>query len=158
MKKVLIGLDYNPTAQKIAETGFSLAKAMGAEVLLIHVISDPAYYSSTAYSPIMGFGGYMGLNFSQSGIIDELKKASEDFLDQSKKHLGDTSIQTLVKEGDVAEIILDVAKESGADMIVLGSHSQKWLSAIIMGSATQKVLYHSPIPLLIIPTKKQNSL
>ena len=40
MKKVLIALDYDPTAQKVAETGFSLAKTMGAEVILLHVISD----------------------------------------------------------------------------------------------------------------------
>ena len=31
MKKVLIALDYNPTAQKVAEVGFGIAKAMGAE-------------------------------------------------------------------------------------------------------------------------------
>ncbi|WP_179214525.1 hypothetical protein [Flavobacterium psychrophilum] len=33
MNKVLIALDYNPTAQKIAEVGFSLAKSMNAEIM-----------------------------------------------------------------------------------------------------------------------------
>jgi hypothetical protein len=33
MKKVLIALDYNPTAQKVAEVGFSMAKSMNAEVI-----------------------------------------------------------------------------------------------------------------------------
>jgi len=58
-KKVLIALDYNPTAKKIAENGYALAKAMHAEVILLHVVADPVYYSSTEYSPIMGFVGYM---------------------------------------------------------------------------------------------------
>ena len=49
MKKVLIALDYDPTAKKVAEVGFEFAKAMGAEVVLLHVISDPVYYSSTDY-------------------------------------------------------------------------------------------------------------
>ena len=40
-KKVLIALDYNPTAQKVAEVGFSMAKSMNAEITLLHVISDP---------------------------------------------------------------------------------------------------------------------
>jgi nucleotide-binding universal stress UspA family protein len=40
MKKVLIALDYNPTAQKVAEVGFSMAKSMNAEVSLLHVIAD----------------------------------------------------------------------------------------------------------------------
>jgi nucleotide-binding universal stress UspA family protein len=50
MKKVLIALDYNPTAQKVAEVGFSMAKAMNAEITLLHVIADPVYYSSPGYS------------------------------------------------------------------------------------------------------------
>ena len=50
IKKVLIALDYNPTAQKVAETGYSISKAMNAEVILLHVISDPVYYSSIEYS------------------------------------------------------------------------------------------------------------
>jgi len=156
MKKVLIALDYNPTAQKVAETGFSMAKAMNAEVILLHVISDPVYYSSTEYSPIMGFTGNMDKVLLQLDSVDGLKNASQLFLDKSKHHLGDESIQTLVKEGDFAESILKVAKDLHADIIVMGSHSRKWLENIVMGSVTEKVLHHTSIPLFIIPTKKHN--
>jgi len=58
IKKVLIALDYNPTAQKVAEAGFSVAKTMNAEVILLHVVSEPVYYSSEEYSPIMGSNGF----------------------------------------------------------------------------------------------------
>ena len=153
MKKVLIALDYDPTAQKIAETGFSLAKSMEAEVVLLHVISDPVYYSSTEYSPIMGFSDYMGVSQLQLDSIEGLKNASQHFLDKTKHHLGDESIQTLVREGDFAESILKAAKECHADIIVIGSHSQKWLEKIVMGSVTEKVLNLTTIPLFIIPTK-----
>ena len=156
MKKVLIALDYNPTAQKVAETGFSMAKAMNAEVILLHVISDPVYYSSTEYSPIMGFTGYMDKVLLQLDSVDGLKNASQLFLDKSKHHLGDKTIQTLVKEGDFAESILKTAKDLHADIIVMGSHSRKWLENIVMGSVTEKVLHHTSIPLFIIPTKKHN--
>ena len=37
MRKVLIALDYDPSAQIVAETGFSFAKTMGAAVTLLHV-------------------------------------------------------------------------------------------------------------------------
>jgi nucleotide-binding universal stress UspA family protein len=156
MRKVMIALDYNPTAQKVAETGFSMAKAMNAEVILLHVISDPVYYSSTEYSPIMGFTGNMDKVPLQLDSVDGLKNASQLFLDKSKHHLGDESIQTLVKEGDFAESILKAAKDLHADIIVMGSHSQKWLENIVMGSVTEKVLHHTSIPLFIIPTKKHN--
>jgi nucleotide-binding universal stress UspA family protein len=155
-KKVLIALDYDPTAQKIAEGGFSMAKAMGAEITLIHIITDPVYYSSVSYSPIMGFGGYIDRDFLQSDVIDGLEKASQHFLLKSKQHLGDDSIQTMVKEGDFAESILAAAKDLHADIIVMGSHSRKWLEEIVMGSVTEKVLKHTTIPLFIIPTKKHD--
>jgi nucleotide-binding universal stress UspA family protein len=129
---------------------------MGAEVILLHVISDPVYYSSTEYSPIMGFTGYMDMAPLQLDSVDGLKKASQHFLDKSKQHLGDKAIQTLVKEGDFAESILKVAKDLHVDVIVMGSHSRKWLEKIVMGSVTEKVLNHTSIPLFIVPTKKHN--
>jgi nucleotide-binding universal stress UspA family protein len=155
MKKVLIALDYNPTAQKVAEEGFSLAKTMGAEIILLHVISDPVYYSSPEYSPIMGFTGYMDMGPLQLDNVDGLKKTSQLFLDKSKHHLGDETIKTMVEEGDFAESILKVAKDLYVDIIVMGSHSRKWLENIVMGSVTEKVLHKTKIPLFIIPTKKQ---
>ena len=154
IKKVLIALDYDPTSQKVAEIGFSLAKTMGAEVILLHVISDPLYYSSTEYSPITGFTGYMDMDPLQLDSVEGLKKASQDFLAKTKYYLGDKTIQTLVKEGDFAESILKTAKGLHADIIVMGSHSRKWLEKILMGSVTEKVLSNTSIPLFIIPTKK----
>lgn len=156
MKKVLIALDYDPTAQKVAEVGFEMAKKMNAEITLLHVMSDPLYYSSAGYSPIMGFIGYMDMGPMELDSVDILKKVSQEFLDKSKLHLGDKTIITLVKGGDYSETILDTAKELHADIIVMGSHSRKWLENIVMGSVTEKVLHHTPIPLFIIPTKKHN--
>jgi len=156
MKKVLIALDYNPTAQKVAEVGFSMANAMKAEVILLHVITDPVYYSSVEYSPIMGFNGFMETAPIQLNSVDSLKNASLQFLDKSKRHLGDKTIQTIVREGDLSESILKTAKEMHADIIVMGSHSRKWLENIVMGSVTETVLQHTTIPLFIVPTKKNS--
>ena len=154
--KVLIALDYNPTAQKVAEVGFSMAKTMNAEVTLLHVISDLVYYSSAEYSPIMGFNGFLEADPAQLSSVDALKNATLHYLDKSRDHLGDKTIQTMVEEGGVAESILKTAKGMHADIIVMGSHSQKWLKNIVMGSVTEEVLQHTSIPLFIIPTKKHD--
>jgi nucleotide-binding universal stress UspA family protein len=156
MKKVLIALDYNPTAQKVAEVGFSMAKSMKAEVILLHVITDPVFYSTSGYSPIMGFEGYIDVTPMQLENVEGLKDASLQYLNKSKQHLGDINIKTIVKEGDFADAILETAKEMNADIIVIGSHSRKWLENVVMGSVTEKVLHHTTIPLFIVPTKKSN--
>ena len=153
-KIALIALDYDPTAIKVAEQGFMLAGAAHAEVILLHVISDPVYYSSTEYSPIMGYVDYHEIEAVQLENIEGLRNASHLFLDKFKHKLGDKAIQTLVKEGDIAEQILDTAREIHADVIILGSHSHKWLEDIVMGSVTKRVMQHTKTPLLIIPTKK----
>jgi nucleotide-binding universal stress UspA family protein len=153
MKKVLIALDYDPSAQKVAETGFSMAKAMNAEISLLHVIADPVYYSSLEYSPIMGFDGFMEAGQLLLNSVEELEKASLQFLDKSRLHLGDKTIKTMVMKGDFAESILLAAKELHADIIVMGSHSRKWLENIVMGSVTEKVLHNTTLPLFIVPTK-----
>lgn len=155
MKKVLIALDYDPSSIKVAEKGYSLAKSMGAEVILMHVISDPVYYSSTEYSPIMGFTNFMDMGAFQFDTVFGLKKAAQYFLDKTKHHLGDKTIQTLINEGDTAESILESAKKLKVDIIVIGTHSRKWLENILMGSVAENVLKHANLPLFIIPTKKE---
>jgi nucleotide-binding universal stress UspA family protein len=156
MKKVLIALDYDKSAQKVAAAGYELAKTMNAEVVLLHVISDPVYYSSVEYSPIMGLTDSMGIDPLKFDGIDRLKEVSQHFLDDTKKHLGDETIRTSLKEGDFAEAILIAAKEMHAGVIVMGSHSRKWLENIVMGSVTEKVLRHTSIPLFIVPTKRRD--
>ena len=145
IQKVLIAMDYDETSQKVAEVGFSLAKAMNAETILLHVISEqPVYYSTYTY-----------MRELRVDILGDLKKSTQEFLDKSKKYLGDDSIKTILKEGEIAETILNTAKELKADVIVMGSHSRKWLENIILGSEAEEVLKKTTVPLFIIPTKKQ---
>ncbi|MEP6746420.1 MAG: universal stress protein [Bacteroidota bacterium] len=154
MKKILIALDYNPGAQKIAETGYALATAMNAEVVLLHVMEETSYYSAYEYSPIMGFNNFSSADIMLPDTINDFRKGIEDFLEKSKEHLGGTNIQTLVKDGEVATTIIETASELQADIIVIGSHSRRGLDKILMGSVAEKVLHHSTIPLFIIPAKE----
>ena len=143
--KVLIALDYDPTAKKVAEVGFAFAKAMNAEVILIHVVVDLIAYSLTD----------LNLGPMQLDTVTEMKDASRQFLQKTKRHLKDENIQTVVKEGDFANCILDTIKEMHIDVVVMGSHSHKWLQQVLVGSVTADVLQHTTIPMFIVPTKKR---
>jgi len=146
IKKVLIALDYDESSQKVAETGFLLAQTMNAETVLLHVIyENPAYYSSNMYM----------LEWNVN-IMSDLKSSTREFLDKIKKQLGNETIKTVVKEGIIADTILETAKKLNADIIVMGSHSRKWLENIILGSAAETVLKKTTLPLFVVPTKKQN--
>ena len=151
MKKILIALDYNPSAQKVAESGHKLAKSMNAQTILLHVVSDFTYYSSLNYSPIMGFQNFSNAVETEGG--SELKRVALNYLDRSKQHLKDETIHTIVKSGDFAKAILETAKELEADVIVMGTHSRRGLEKILVGSVAEHVLNQSLIPLFIIPTR-----
>jgi nucleotide-binding universal stress UspA family protein len=154
-QNVLIALDYDHSAKKVAEAGFTLASSMGAKVTLMHAIADPIYYANTEYSPITGFTGFTILDPLIKLDTDGLKKATLEFLEKFKLNLGDETIETVVQEGEAAESILKVAGKVHADIIVMGSHSRKWLENILLGSVAESVLHQSKVPLFIVPVRKE---
>jgi nucleotide-binding universal stress UspA family protein len=131
---------------------------MNAETTLLHVFVDTHYYAPFENDPIMSFVGYVDTVYLGTEIANKQYEKAQLFLNKTKLHLGDDSIKTLVTEGDFALSILETAKNMNADIIVIGSHSKKWLEKIVMGSVTEKVLRHTTIPIFIIPTKKQGSI
>jgi nucleotide-binding universal stress UspA family protein len=153
MKKVLIAIDYNPFAQKVAETGVLYARAMEAEICLVHVIADIAF-SSREYSPIMGFEG-----FSYDSAYKEMEEQENEanrFLEAVVNHLGDSNIQTKVLDGNTSEAIVEYAAAYQADLIVMGAQYHHGLEKLITGDIVGKVINHAAMPVLVVPGDKQD--
>lgn len=151
IESVLIALDFDPTSQKVAESGYAMAQSTNAKVTLLHVLVNSAMYT-TAYS---NMGTWQNDTLEAVETMKTIHAFSNNFLKKAKKHLNDDAIEIVQKEGDFAQMILETANEIKADCIVMGSHSQKWLESILLGSVTEEVLRKTSIPLFIVPTKKQ---
>lgn len=154
MKKICIALDYNPSAEKVAETGYAYAKALGSVTVLAHVITDLAYHNMD-YSPIMGYE--YPINTGGINMATEIVHVAENFLSAAAEHLGGKGIKTEVLEGKInetAEIILEFCKTNFIDLLVIGTHSHSVLENVLMGNTAVKVVRHTKIPLLVVPTKK----
>lgn len=54
-----------------------------------------------------------------------------------------------------ADVIADVARETGADLVVVGSHGYSAVAGLLLGSVTQQLLHRAPCPVLAIPPMKQ---
>jgi len=52
------------------------------------------------------------------------------------------------------EGILQVARERGADAIVMGTHGRTGLVRAVIGSVADKVVRHSPVPVVLVPLKE----
>ncbi len=151
MKKILIALDYNPNSEKVVDKGYELAKLMGAEICLFHVLSDVRYYGMQ-FEPFMGYEGYaFPMNYN---IQEEFKKVAIDYLDKAKKHFGDSNeviITTHLAEGDTAKEVLKYAESWGAHLIVMGTHSHSTLEKIFLGTVASSVLERTKVPVYMVP-------
>lgn len=140
MKKILIALDDGPTSEKVASMGLQLGQQLNAEIALISVVDT---------TDLMTNGGITPQELEDS-IKNDLKKSQQMLIDKVFK---DYKVWTFVEEGKPNEIILKVAEEWEADIIVLGTHGRTGLSHLLMGSVAEKILRHSTKPLFIVPTK-----
>lgn len=154
MKKVLIAIDYNPSSQKVAESGYELAKLMGAEVCLIHVMSEMAHYGMR-YPTFMGYEGY-DTGAVDIEMINEMQKVTEDYLKSAARHLNDPNVITHLAEGDAANVLLEYSEQWNADLLVMGTHSHSALEKLLMGTVASSVLEKTNIPVYMVPVKKEN--
>jgi len=140
-KKILVPTDGSELAASAAAMAAQLAQNQGAEVVGVYVI-DPFPYIGIGDASAAGLQAY----------LSEAKLAAGQALDAlgqvcaaaGVRFTGDTIERNVVYEG-----ILDTAKAEDCDLIVMASHGRKGVTALILGSVAQKVLTHSPIPVLI---------
>ncbi len=59
---------------------------------------------------------------------------------------------THARQGDPADAILDVAEETGADLIVVGNKGMTGAKRFLLGSVPNKISHHAPCSVLIIRT------
>lgn len=70
-----------------------------------------------------------------------------------ERHAGpDVAIATEVREGDAAGVILDVAEECGADLVVVGNKGMQGAKRFLLSSVPNKVAHHARCSVLIVKT------
>lgn len=168
MQRILVGVDFSDATPGVIDLARQLAKALDAEIHLVHVRE----LSAAATPGTLGYGlaGVPELA-PMSGVpvpgFERMPKPiaeSED--EKSKLALWQTEIaQDGVKvtlhqpTGAVAEEILSQADAISADLIVMGTHGHGAMYNLLVGSATKGVLKHSTRPVLLLPgAKSQESV
>ena len=81
-----------------------------------------------------------------------MTKESEIKLNTLKDSLSKKGItvETAVKFGNVAEIIINTSNDRKIDMIVIGSHGRHGAKKFLLGSVSSKVVDHSPCDVLVV--------
>lgn len=142
-KKILVPLDGSELAKKGLEEAEKLAKFFESEVILFQVVPFlPIYGSPELVTPL---------------IVDEKQKEfAERYLADLAEELKKKGLQAkyMVKTGQqVAVEIIDYAKESGVDLIVMCTHGRSGITRWVLGSVALKVLTRAETPILLIRSK-----
>ena len=84
---------------------------------------------------------------------EEIQTAQQRVLDPMLASLETEGIDTVgvVRHGQVADVLIQIAKEHGANQIVVGRVGEKTLSTLIFGSVVAKLIQLTRIPVTIVP-------
>jgi nucleotide-binding universal stress UspA family protein len=59
--------------------------------------------------------------------------------------------QTILEEGDVADVLLRLVREHAIDLLVVGTRGHRGVKRMLLGSVAEKIYRQSPCPVLIVP-------
>jgi universal stress protein A len=146
-KRILCPVDFSEFSNAAVEDAAGLAKAIGGELTLLHAYQNPAY--------VLPMQGYVGLG---NDFLTKLRGQLEDEVNAQARSLRDQGIavRTEVLEGVPYKVIVDHAKETQADLIVMGTHGRTGLAHALTGSVAERVvrLAHCPVLVTRRATKK----
>jgi len=143
-KKILVPLDGSELAKRALGQAEKLARFFDSEIILLQVVPFmPIYGAPELVTPL---------------IIDEKhKESAERYLANLVEELKTKGhkASAMVKTGQqVATEIIDFAKVSGVDLIVMNTHGRSGISRWFLGSITLKVLTRAETPILLVRSKQ----
>jgi nucleotide-binding universal stress UspA family protein len=138
IRTILHPTDFSDTAQGAFELACALARDYSAELVLIHVVPPTRVYAPDG----------IAVPFPAEGSYDVQARLAH-------LHADDPHVKTehRVLQGDPADQILKVAKDCGADVIVMGTHGSTGLTRLLMGSVAETVMRKAPCPVLTVRGK-----
>ena len=163
MKCILVPIDFSDVTPPVIDLARQLAKALNAEIHLVHVkeLTAAGMPGALGYGlagmpelapmsgvPVRGFESMPETIPEDEGQTSKLAKWKEEIARDGIK----VSLQQ--PTGVVAEEILNQADELNAEMIVMGTHGHGAMYNLLVGSATKGVLKHSTRPVLLVPAPK----
>jgi nucleotide-binding universal stress UspA family protein len=139
-KKILIATDGSENARRAASYGVNIAKATGAEVHALYIISTQhAVTTRTVMGWSEAFEEYLA---NKGGVaIADVEKLGKE---------AGVKVEPVFLKGIPADKILNYAEENNIDLIVMGTHGLTGIKRFLIGSVAESVVRHSKAPVMVI--------
>jgi universal stress protein A len=136
IKRILCPVDFSDTAAVAAREAAALARASGAELLLLHALDEP----------FLGGGRQAGYRAPVAQQFEILMRTKLDAVASALRVL--SPVRPLLVYGQVDHAIAQAALRYEADVIVMGARSRKGLAKLLGDSMTERVMKRARVPVV----------
>jgi nucleotide-binding universal stress UspA family protein len=144
MGVIVVGVDGSHGAVDALRYAIKEARLQGASVKAVsawHV--PPAAYGAGWAPTTVDFDSFPKL----------AESAAEKCLEEAGAAESGVEVKTVVTQGQPAVVLCDAARDSNADLLVVGSRGLGGFRGLLLGSVSQQCAHHAPCPVVIVPSK-----
>jgi nucleotide-binding universal stress UspA family protein len=146
IEKILVPLDFSPASLEALDYAVSMAKHFHAAIHLVHV------YPPDEASSIPG-AAHLLLQSAEA-----IERLNEELTGIHRKHAPTFRPENChIRGGRPYEVIVRLAREINADLIVLATRGYSGLKRLLLGSTAERVVRTAPCPVLVMRKRKQKS-
>jgi nucleotide-binding universal stress UspA family protein len=138
IRKILVPTDFSAHADEAFRVAHTLARMIGAEVILFHVARPPA---------VVLEGGWLLANPGKEEAVnlwDRFQGLQPNDPKVRVEH------QVIVTDRPGATPILEILDKLGCDLIVMGTHGRSWLKHLLFGSVAEEVVRRARCPVMVV--------
>jgi nucleotide-binding universal stress UspA family protein len=141
ISKILVPHDFSDASSDAIRRASEWATALEASLTLLHVV-EPLVYPE-----------FYALDLSSDDIMDRLTERSSNALEGAAQELTGVDVDVVVKTGNAAETIVDIADSGEFGLVVMATRGLSGLEHVLLGSVAEAVLRRCRAPLLSIPSQ-----
>lgn len=139
IKRILMPTDFSDSGKTALMYAVAFADQFGAAVDLLHVVEPVPSGALLSYRPL-------------EELKQSMRSDAEKHMEDLHGEWGDYAfpVNKIVVEGYPFVEIIKHARESNADMIVMGTHGRGAIAHMLLGSVAEKVVRKAPCPVLTV--------
>ncbi|MCA0858289.1 universal stress protein [Phaeobacter italicus] len=141
--KIVVGYDGSTSARSALDFALNVARAQGGSIVVAHVLEWSPYSFLSAEE----------LAERHKRRSEELERAEQALIKPLLKDMETSGVDVTaeVKYGNIAEVLVKIAKSETADLIVIGRTGHSALSSRLFGSVAGTLAQAAPVPVTIVP-------
>ena len=143
LKKVLVATDFSEPSDAALAYGRELARSFAAQLVLLHVVENT----------LTGAVAANGFVFSDPRLQADVEAAGQrrvEDLVTVEDRVVLRAHAVIVTSNAPADAIVEYAKDSAINLIVLGTHGRGVMAHLLLGSVAERVVRIAPYPVLTV--------